>query len=381
MKAWIYQDDHQIKKHGVEKASWYVGWYDPEGKKRCQSCGPGSAGKNAAQKVRRKVEAELIEGTYKRSNTKKTWQDFRHEYETKIAEGMNTNSRRLVLDALDHFERIIKPKKITAIKTQTIDAYRAKRRTEPGKKRGELVSPASVNKELRHLRAALKKGFKWGYLSAMPDFEFEKEPKKLPTYVIPKHFAAIYKACDHAKLPAHQPYPASDWWRALIVTGYMTGWRISELLALGTTDLDLDAGTAITRWEDNKGKRDERVQLHHVAIDHLRKLAGFDSHIFPWDLNERALYEEFARIQEAAEIHLPCRGKHDHTRFCHVYGFHDLRRAFATMNADRLTADSLQVLMRHKSYLTTQRYINMTRQMDEAVASLHVPDVLKTSRA
>jgi hypothetical protein len=34
--------------------------------------------------------------------------------------------------------------------------------------------------------------------------------------------------------------------------------------------------------------------------------------------------------------------------------------------------------MRHKSYQTTQVYINMARQMDQAVASLHVPDVLKT---
>ena len=34
-------------------------------------------------------------------------------------------------------------------------------------------------------------------------------------------------------------------------------------------------------------------------------------------------------------------------------------------------------LMRHKSYQTTQVYINMVRQIDEAVAMLHVPDVLK----
>jgi hypothetical protein len=47
------------------------------------------------------------------------------------------------------------------------------------------------------------------------------------------------------------------------------------------------------------------------------------------------------------------------------------------MNADKLTPDALQALMRHKSYQTTQVYINMARQMDAAFASLHVPDVLK----
>ena len=66
-----------------------------------------------------------------------------------------------------------------------------------------------------------------------------------------------------------------------------------------------------------------------------------------------------------------------HTRFCFVYGFHDLRRAFATMNADRLTPDALQALMRHKSYQTTQVYINLARQLDAAVENLHVPEVLQ----
>ena len=33
--------------------------------------------------------------------------------------------------------------------------------------------------------------------------------------------------------------------------------------------------------------------------------------------------------------------------------------------------------MRHKSYQTTQVYINMARQMDAAVNSLHVPEVLR----
>ena len=64
-----------------------------------------------------------------------------------------------------------------------------------------------------------------------------------------------------------------------------------------------------------------------------------------------------------------------------MYGFHDLRRAFAPQNAPRLTADALQKLMRHKSYLTTQRYINMASQLDEAVEALHVPDVLKATGA
>src|SRR5262249_14839145 len=90
------------------------------------------------------------------------------------------------------------------------------------------------------------------------------------------------------------------------------------------------------------------------------------------------LYQDFAAIQEAAGVRLRCSEQHEHTRFCHVYGFHDFRRAFATMNAARLTPDALQALMRHKSYSTTQLYISMARQMDQAVQALHVPEVLKS---
>ena len=51
------------------------------------------------------------------------------------------------------------------------------------------------------------------------------------------------------------------------------------------------------------------------------------------------------------------------------------------MNADKLTPDALQHLMQHQDYQTTQRYINMARQMNPAVANLYVPDLSKTGEA
>jgi integrase len=374
--AWIYQDDHQVKKRGTEKASWYVGWIEPDGRRRGKSCGPGEQGKRNAQKLKRKLEAELMTGTYQ-MHAQKLWDDFHKEYEARVLSRLAPRSRTEALTALAHFKRIIKPMRVFAISTAHVDEFIAKRRLEPGKKKGDLVSPATVNKDLRHVRAALRKAKKWGYLKEAPDFGMERVPKKLPTYVSGDHFALMYAACDQARMPEDQPFPATDWWRALLVTGYMTGWRISDLLGLRREDLDLEAATAITRWENNKADRDDRVKLHPVVVDHLKRLAGFDSHVFPWNHDRRTLDVEYHRIQKKAGIHLSCRKDHEHTDACHRYGFHDLRRAFATMNADKLTPDALQALMRHKSYQTTQVYINMTRQMDDAVASLHVPDVLK----
>ena len=51
------------------------------------------------------------------------------------------------------------------------------------------------------------------------------------------------------------------------------------------------------------------------------------------------------------------------------------------MNADRLTPDALQLLMQHEDYQTTQRYINLARQMNPAVANLFVPELRKLNAA
>ncbi len=374
--AWVFQKGEDLDKMGAEKASWYVGWYEPDGTRKKKSFGPGFRGKKEAERYKNKVENDLMAGTYQMTPLKQ-WADFRQEYERRIVPRLAARSREPVKTALDHFERIIKPVRVLVIATHHIDDFIAVRRTEPGKKKGDLVSPATVNKDLRHLKAALNVAVEWGYLARLPKFRMEREPKKLPRYVLPDHFTAVYGACEKATMPEGLPYPPADWWRGLIVTGYMTGWRIGDMLGLARADLDLEAGVAITRLEDNKGKRDERVKLHPVVVEHLRRIPGFTPTVFPWNHDERTLWDEFGRVQVAAGIHLPCRGKHEHTPSCHVYGFHDLRRAFATMNADRLTPDALQALMRHKSYLTTQVYINMSRQLDDAVASLHVPEVLK----
>jgi integrase len=374
---WIFQRSDQLEKVGPDRAAWYVGWYEPDGRRKAKSCGDGVRGKDKADRLRRRLEAQLEAGVY-RSQLSKSWQDFRAEYDEKVLSLAAPQTRRLTLNAMDHFARLTRPIKVTGIGTHSVDAYVAARRLEAGKKGGSVVSVATVNKELRHLRAALRVAVDWKYLPTLPRFKMIREAKKLPTYVTGDHFAVIYAACDKARMPEGLPnIAAADWWRGLLVAGYMTGWRVNEILSLRRDDLDLDAGTAVTRAEDNKGRRDERVKLHPVVVDHLRKLAGFDPLVFPWNHNERTLWSEFARIQEAAGVRLECPADHKHTRYCHVYGFHDLRRAFATMNADKLTPDALQALMRHKSYLTTQKYINMARQMDAAVAGLHVPDVLK----
>jgi integrase len=240
------------------------------------------------------------------------------------------------------------------------------------------MSPATINKDLRHIKSALAKAVEWKYIAEVPKVKFDREPEKLPTYISAEDFGLIYAACDKATLPAECPGGPAAWWQALLVFAQMTGWRIGEMLALQWDDVDLDKGQAITRASDNKGKRSEIAPLHPVVIEHLKKIRAFHPNVFPWEHHRRTLDVEFAAIQDAAGIKLKCKVDRPHkcTDACHRYSFHDERRAFASMNALNMTREALQVLMRHKNPETTARYINMAKQLNPAVAGLHVPAVL-----
>jgi len=124
--------------------------------------------------------------------------------------------------------------------------------------------------------------------------------------------------CDTARRPQSGDHTPGDWWRALLVFGYMTGWRISEILTVRWDDVSLDRATALTRAEDNKGRRDELVPLHPLVVEHLRRLVDVSIHspvVFSWPHHRRTLREDFHGIQQAAGITSEA-----------FYGFHDLRR-------------------------------------------------------
>ena len=77
---------------------------------------------------------------------------------------------------------------------------------------------------------------------------------------------------------------------------------------------------------------------------------------------------------------MPCHAKHEHTDACHLYGFHDARRGFATFVGNELGRDQLQKMMRHKSYTTTQRYIDDAAGMGDVATRLKTPSGLDTKR-
>lgn len=360
---------------GIGKADEFVVlWMDPDGRLKQERIKEmrGKPAKKLADKRAEQITAQLTLGTYE-DKTATTWKTFREEFSRKRVSEKRGSTQKRYNESLDLFEELCSPKLVRAITTRTVEDFRAKLRARPGKK-SKAMSPASVNKHLRHLKAALRKAHAWSYLPTMPQIEMMAEPKKSPRYMLAEHFDEIYAKCELANLPADRPYSAADWWRALLLTGLMTGMRIGEMLSLRWDDVHLDKGYLKVWHNLTKAKRDDTIPLHPVVVAHLKQIQDIGQGVFEWPLGERALLDEFHRLQREAGIHLDCRDDHEHTATCHVYGFHSLKKACGTLNAARLPEAVLGAFMRHSSPEVTRKYYqNREGVLDGCLAGMYVP--------
>ena len=377
-RAWVHQLKSQVEKQGADAASWYVSWTDPNGKQCRKSCGPGKVGKSAGNRLADKIHSELVTGTYQ-AQQRATWDQFFERYTSHVEARYDEPSRKAAMLSLKTFVRIAKPKLMKSIDTAKLDEFIGNRLKETitNKKRGttRTVSLSTVNRELRYIKAAMRLAADWGYVEKVPRMRFLKPVQKLPTFVPPEHFAAMLDACEVANMPEVPNVSPAEWWRGLLVMLYMTGWRIGQTLKLKREDIDFEAGTALSRADANKGRRDQSIPLHPLVVEYLRPLeATFSPMLFPWGHHNRTLWAEFGRIQAAATLAdrrpMPKGGKDGGW-----YGFHDLRRGFATVNAASMNLFELQGLMQHKSLETTRGYVNMAAGLNKAVGNLFVPAI------
>jgi len=300
------------------------------------------------------------------------------------ASGKRPNTIGLVRIILETFTAIVQPTWVHLIDAQTLDRYRRARLKAPGKN-GKL-SPETVKKELRHLRAALNVAKRWKYLREVPPLPKVISDEKEKPHVSEPHFLAMLKATDVATQPnmrLHQKLPegvtAGDWWRALLVTAWVTGARIDSILRLRWQDMDWEAGRILSRAADLKQRKDTRPEIAG-ALPYLARIRGEDPRLLPWNHNRRSLYAQFQKIQKAAGIDLVCprEGERGHVcrQSCHHYGFHAFRYAHARFN---YANPELQNQMGHACAATTEHYRQWAeRQM--ATYGAYVPAPLQDPR-
>lgn len=211
--------------------------------------------------------------------------------------------------------------------------------------RSSGISGATVNRKLTSVRSVLGRAVKhWEILERAPRTPREKERECRPRVLSP---AEIDQLLEHS---------SSDDWRWLWKFMLFTGCRRGELLYICETS----KWTAF-EWHSNPPKVElvgkgstfisktlRRVPLRADLADWLKKRQD-DGHETPWDITVMTMRGEWGRIKKAMGL------DHD-TDFV----IHALRHTCATDRCrEGMPVKLVQRWLGHKSWKTTERYINL----------------------
>ena len=294
----------QTLKHPNGKSPfWYLRWWEPtpDGtgwKERWKST--RTAVKKEAEQQRRQLERELEAG--RKSESEILWDDFAKEFLEKHAARKPATTLDFYERALRMFSEVSKPKKLSSVKLVTLEDF-ANARLKEG------VAPATVNRDLRHVRAALKWAKRRGLVSEVPDFGnvFIKEHRKKPTIIPEEDFLAMLGAIRKKEIRLTKR-PA-DWWCAFLYIAYYLGLRRGEILSLSWDDISFTTLDVRVCASTSKSRKERVVpmaaELAGVLKDWRSKTGENRSSdpVLPWPYDTyRQLYEDWHRIQKSAGI-------------------------------------------------------------------------------
>jgi integrase/recombinase XerD len=161
--------------------------------------------------------------------------------------------------------------------------------------------------------------------------------------------------------------------RALFLTTYSAGLRVSEVVRLRPSDID--SGRMLIRVEQGKGAKDRLTLLSPQLLEELRdywlRVRPGPLFLFPGrdgrsPVRATGIKEAFAKAKRRAGIDKPG-------------GIHMLRHSFATHLLEAgVDLHTLQRLLGHNSIRSTTRYLHLVEPAYHAVRAC--PDLLDFSR-
>jgi integrase len=282
--------------------NWYLRWWEPkpngEGwKERWKST--KTIVKKDAERQRRRLERELEGG--RKAHDDPPWEEFVELFLDVYGVRRPKTTMSLYEHCLNAFGKLAKPKRLSAVTRILIEDF-ANDRIYLG------AAPATVNRDLRHLRAALRWAKRRGLLGGAPDFHglFLKEPRKRPTIIPEEDFAAILAALKEPRLKLK--YRPAAWWRVFLYLSYYLGVRRGELLALSWSDVDFARLEVRVVAGTSKGRKERMVPIATdlaAILETWRAESGgaAAAAVLPWPYDTfRHIYHDWHAIQDAAGI-------------------------------------------------------------------------------
>jgi site-specific recombinase XerD len=168
-----------------------------------------------------------------------------------------------------------------------------------------------------------------------------KQPRTLPVVLGPDELARFFAAITNLK---H---------RALLMTAYAAGLRVSEVTRLRVPDID--SARRVIRVRSGKGQKDRYVMLSPRLLEILRaywKVARPGDFLFPGAAPDRPLTT--GSVRKVCSRARRAAGLDKHVTV------HTLRHSFATHLLEAGTdLRTIQVLLGHHSFSTTARYVHV----------------------
>lgn len=220
---------------------------------------------------------------------------------------------------------------------------------EPEEVQGYLLYLSDV-KGLKHSTCnTIVVGLRFLYqrVLGMKDVEWwlplRKEPQKLPEVLSRSELGRLFEAVEH---PKH---------RALLMTIYSGGLRVSEAVNLQVKDID--GSRMVIRICEGKGGKDRYSLLSERLRQELRAYWSLERPprwLFPGkDMSEPMSPSTAANIYKKAKRS---------AGICKEGGVHGLRHSYAThMLEDGADLRTIQVLLGHSSLRSTTRYVRVAR--------------------
>jgi site-specific recombinase XerD len=170
--------------------------------------------------------------------------------------------------------------------------------------------------------------------------------KQLPRVLSVEQLEHLFATTDH---PKH---------RALLMTAYAAGLRVSEVVRLQITDIESDPSRMLIRINQGKGNKDRYSLLSDRLLVELRaywKIECPRPWLFPGSKAHQPMPSGTAQ-----KIYNQARGR---AGIELGSGFHTLRHSFATHLFDAgVDPHTIQLLLGHRSIKTTLKYVHVSRR-------------------
>jgi integrase len=304
---------HRVYLVRRSSTSFQIRWYDATGRLRSEFAGPN---KTTAEMNRRRKENEFNTPNFReiRETTPEEFMARLKELRTGKVSKATVAMEQNVLDECCSGLRYI-----SQITTEHVERFLSRRLAEG-------LSAHTVNKFLRILRSAISRAVALGYIAGNPCASIKpiRAPLGMRTTLSPDDVRKLLKAQDPV-------------WALKFRVLVETGMRISELLSLEFSDVDLDTGRVIIRAENTKSRKSRVVYLSRHACEMVRAHAA--SIPFSRLFNENRDTRTFERAAKACGVDCTA---------------HVLRRTVISALAERnINQAVVQRLAGHASIATT----------------------------